>query len=453
MAVGDVRERVPLGRGFRWLWAAYAISSFGTRFAFDAFALIAVLVLHAGTGQVALLSAAGLAVGAAVAVPLGPWVEHRRKRPVLITADLTRCAALLTVPAAYALDHLTFAHLLVVAVTVSAADIAFGAAAGACLKGLVPPEGLLTANGRLESTSWTATALGPPLGGAAVGMFGPVVTVAADAVSYLLSAAGIRAIGGGEGRAAAMAEPAAGKGPSAMAEPAAEKGPAAGKAPAAEKGPSATTSGPPRVRARDLADGWRFILADPALRPLFLNTVLVSGLIMATAPPLAVLMLGPLGFAPWQYGLAFALPCLGGLVGARLSPALVRRHGERAVLRTAGTLRVCWPLGLAFVHPGPTGLALVMTIEFGLITCMGVFNPVHATYRLTRTPPDRITRTLSAWSITSKATVATLTGLWGLLATVAGPRTAIAAAGLLLLATPPLLRGATARPGASAPPT
>ena len=94
-----------------------------------------------------------------------------------------------------------------------------------------------------------------------------------------------------------------------------------------------------------------------------------------------------------------------------------------------------------------------MTIEFGLITCMGVFNPVHATYRLTRTPPDRITRTLSAWSITSKATVATLTGLWGLLATVAGPRTAIAAAGLLLLATPPLLRGATARPGASAPPT
>ncbi|MFH9073644.1 MFS transporter [Streptomyces alboflavus] len=427
MAVGDVRERVPLGRGFRWLWAAYAISSFGTRFAFDAFALIAVLVLHAGTGQVALLSAAGLAVGAAVAVPLGPWVEHRRKRPVMVAADLVRCAALLTVPTAYALDHLTFAHLLVVAVTVSAADIAFGAAAGACLKGLVPPEGLLTANGRLESTSWTATALGPPLGGAAVGMFGPVVTVAADAVSYLLSAVGIRAIGGGEGRAAAMAKPAAGKAP------------AAEKAPAAGKGPSATTSGPPRVRARDLADGWRFILADPALRPLFLNTVLVSGLIMATAPPLAVLMLGPLGFAPWQYGLAFALPCLGGLVGARLSPALVRRHGERAVLRTAGTLRACWPLGLAFVHPGPTGLALVMTVEFGLITCMGVFNPVYATYRLTRTPPDRITRTLSAWSITSKATVATLTALGGLLATLTTPRTAITTAGLLSLATPFLL--------------
>lgn len=432
MGVGVVRERVSLGRGFRWLWAAYAISSFGTRFAFDAFALIAVLVLHAGTGQVALLSAAGLAVGAAVAVPLGPWVEHRRKRPVMIAADLVRCAALLTVPAAHALGHLTFGHLLVVAVIVAAADIAFGSAAGACLKALVPPEGLLTANGRLESTSWTATALGPPLGGAAVGAFGPVVTVAADAVSYLLSAAGIRAIGGGEARPTGTD--------------------AAASSRTTVEAPAATESGPPRLRARDLADGWRFILADPALRPLFLNTVLVSGLIMAAAPPLAVLMLGPLGFAPWQYGLAFALPCLGGLVGSRLSPVIVRRHGERAVLRTVGTLRACWSVGLAFVHPGPTGLALVMAVEFGLITCMGVFNPVHATYRLRRTPPDRIARTLSAWSVTSKATVAALTALWGLLATVAGPRAAVAAAGLLLLATPLLLRGATTPQRAPAQP-
>ena len=36
--------------------------------------------------------------------------------------------------------------------------------------------------------------LGPPLGGAAVGLLGPVTTVIADAVSYLLSAAGVAAI-------------------------------------------------------------------------------------------------------------------------------------------------------------------------------------------------------------------------------------------------------------------
>ena len=153
-------------------------------------------MLHCGPGEVAALSAAGLAAGAAVAVPLGPWVEFRRKRPVMMAMDLTRFAALLSIPAAYALGWLSFAQLLVVAVIVAAAKIAFNAASGACLKALVPPEHLLTANSRFESTTWTAIVVGPPLGGAAIGIFGPVVTVLADAVSYLLSAAGIRAIGG-----------------------------------------------------------------------------------------------------------------------------------------------------------------------------------------------------------------------------------------------------------------
>lgn len=397
--------RRSLGRRFGWLWAAYAVSSFGTRLAFDAFAMIAILVLHADTAQVALLASAGLAVGAAAAVSLGPWVERRRKRPVMVAMDLVRCAALLSVPAAFALGALGFTQLLVVSVVVAAADITFGAASGAYLKALVPRDDLLVANGRLESTTWTTTMLGPPLGGAAVGLFGPLLTVVADAVSYLLSAVGLRAIG-----------------PTGHDEPRPVDGGEAS-----------------RLRAGDLLDGWRFILAAPALRPLFFNTVLVSGLIMAASPPLAVLMLGPLGFAPWQYGLAFALPCAGGLIGSRLSRPLVARFGQRTVMLTAGTLRACWSVGLAFVGPGPAGLVLVVVLELGLITSMGVFNPVYATYRLAQTPTDRVTRTLSAWSVSSKATVAAMTGLWGALAGLTGPRTAIAVAGLLLLATPLLL--------------
>src|SRR6188472_351383 len=92
-----------LGRQFGWLWAAYAVSTFGTWIAFDAFPLIAILVLHASAAQVSLLAAAGLAAGALVAVPLGPWVELRRKRGVMIAMDLARSAALLSVAAAYAL--------------------------------------------------------------------------------------------------------------------------------------------------------------------------------------------------------------------------------------------------------------------------------------------------------------------------------------------------------------
>src|SRR5947209_14020191 len=108
--------RRSLGRPFGWLWAAYAVSAFGTWLAFDAFSLIAILVLHVGPTEVSVLAAAGLAVGAVVAVPLGPWVEFRRKRPVMVAMDLTRSAAVMTVPAAFALGWLSFAQLLVVSV-------------------------------------------------------------------------------------------------------------------------------------------------------------------------------------------------------------------------------------------------------------------------------------------------------------------------------------------------
>ncbi|MTE13604.1 MFS transporter [Nocardia aurantiaca] len=394
--------RTSLGREFGWLWAAFAVSTAGTWLAFDAVPLIAVLVLHTGPGQVSLLAAAGLAVGAVVAVPLGPWMEFRRKRPVMIATDVLRFAVVLSVPLAFVAGVLSFPQLLVVSVVVAASDLAFKAASGAYLKSLVAKEDLLLANGRFESTMWTAAVLGPPLGGAAIGIFGPVTTVAANAVSFLLSALGIRAIGGKEERP----------------EPSRSSG----------------------FRMSDMVEGWRYILTHRELRPLFFNSILVNALIMATSPLLAVIMLGELGFTPWQYGLAFGIPCLGGLIGSRLAAPLATRFGQRRALVAAGVARVCWVPALAFIGPGFGGLLLVILVEFGLITCCGVFNPVYATFRLEHTAPDRITRTLSAWSITSNANTAALTALWGLLAAFTGPRTAIGLAGLLMLATIPLLR-------------
>src|ERR1700733_12046363 len=187
-------------RQFELLWAAYAVSATGSSLGFGAFPLIAILVLHSGPTEVSVLAAAGLAVGALAAVPLGPWVEFRRKRPVMMAMDLIRFAAVMSIPAAFALGWLSFPQRLVVSVITAAADITFKPSSGSYLKALVPGEDLLLANGRFESTTWTATALGPPLGGAAFGLFGPVTTVLANAVSFLLSAVGVRAIGGSEPR-------------------------------------------------------------------------------------------------------------------------------------------------------------------------------------------------------------------------------------------------------------
>lgn len=390
-----------MGRQFRWLWAAYAVSAYGSGLGFGAMPLIAVLVLHASAARVSVLSAVGPAVGALLAVPLGPWVEFRRKRPVMIAMDLVRFAALLSIPTTYALGLLTFAQLLVVSALVATAKIAFNAAAGAHLKALVSRDKLLVANARFESTNWGSIAVGPPLGGAAIGLFGPVTTVIADGLSYLLSAIGIRMIGGGE-----QAPP--------------EK-------PRGSAGPGSA------------GGGWRFILSHPGLRGLFLNSMLVNGLIMATEPLLAVVLLRQLHFPPWQYGLAFAAPCLGGLIGSRLARRVVARHGEGRILRVVGAVRVVWLIGLAFVRPGVIGLLTVMAVELAIIVCMSLYAPVLATYRLHHTPADRLARTLTAWSISTSAAIAVLTALAGVLADATSPRTALAVAGLLILVSPLLL--------------
>lgn len=394
-------QNARLGREFGWLWFAYVSSTVGTWLGFGALPLIAIQVLDVSTFQVSMLAAAGLAVGAVIAVPLGGKVEFLRKRPVMIMTDLVRFCALICIPVAFAMGWLTFTLLLLVSIVVVAADIAFVAASGAYLKHLLKPSQLLVANGRFESTTWVATAVGPPLGGGAIGMLGPVVTVIANAGSFLVSAVGLFAIRGQEVRPDRRDEPT------------------------------------PNLKA--MFDGWKFILADSDLRPLFFNTVLVNALIMATEPLLVVLLVGELGFSPWQYGLAFGLPCLGGLIGARLAPRLVARYGRRRVMTISGVLRACWPVGLVFVAPGVGGLVVVIAVEFLLIACMGVFNPIFATYRLQRVATDRVARILTAWSVTNKAVIALLTAGWGVVAVFTGTHAAIVISGVLLLVTPILL--------------
>jgi MFS family permease len=407
--------RRSLGRQFGWLWAAYAVSAYGSGLGFGAFPLIAVLVLHASAAQVSALSAVGPAVGALIALPLGPWVEFRRKRPVMIAMDLTRFAVMMTVPTAYALGCLSLVQLLAVSAVVAAAKIAFSAASGAYLRALVQPADLLVANARFESTAWSSTAAGPPLGGAAIGLFGPVTTVVADAASYLFSALGITAIHGEEQR------------------------------------PQRT--GGQQVGAGELLNGWGHILGHRDLRWLYLNSLLVGGLIMATEPLLAVLLLRQLRFPPWQYGLAFAAPCAGGLIGSRLARRVVARYGQYRVLRTVGTLRAIWLIGLAFAGPGAVGLVTVMAVELAIIISMSLYNPVLATYRLEHTPSHQIARTLSAWSISSSASIAVCTALGGLLADLTSTRTALAVAGLAVLTSPLLLprRPGSARSAGPAP--
>jgi predicted MFS family arabinose efflux permease len=386
-----------LGADFRRLWTAYGVSEFGSAVGSGALPLIAILVLDASDLQVSLLAALAGVAAAAIALPLGPWIEFRRKRPVMIGADLVRFGALASVPVAAAAGVLSYVQLCLVAVTQTAGAIVFTAASGAHLKALVEPESRAEANGRFESTVWAAISVGPPLGGALISWLGATVTVGVDAVSFLLSALGIRRLR------------------------------------ASEPPPPARTAG--HNRRRELADGWRYLLSHPSLRALYWNSLVFGGCIMASVPLLAVLMLRDLGFSSVQYGLALGLPCLGGVAGSMLAKGLVRRTGQRGVLLAFGLARTLW-LGLLPLAPaGGDGLVVIIVAETLLLLCAGIFNPTFATYRMQVTEDAYMARVFSAWSVSSRGVQPIFIAVSGLLATAVGVRSTLTVLAVVLLSS------------------
>ncbi|WP_331462039.1 MFS transporter [Streptomyces sp. KMM 9044] len=400
-------RRSTLGQDFRRLWGAYVVSAAGSAVGMGALPLIALVVLDSSAFQVSVLAALSAVASTVIALPLGVRIEHQYKRPVMITADLARCVVLASVPVAMAFDRLTFTQLCVVDILQTAASVAFDAASGAHLKALVLPEHRLRATSLFETTNWISVSAGPPVGGLLIGALGAAATMVVDALSFLGSAVGIRRI-----RQAESPPPA--------------------RAAAAHLG-------------RDIAAGWQYLLRHPGLRPLFFNALLFGGSVMMASPLMAVLVLDDLGLAPWQYGLALGLPCLGGVLGARLTPLLTRRFGQRRILLVSGVARTVWTILLPLTPSGALGLFVIVAADFGLLLSAGVFNPSFTTYRMAATPDAYMSRVVTSWSAGAKTCQAAFVVAGGFIAVAVGVRGALLIGGLLCMASALLLPWRKAR--------
>lgn len=394
----DVQPLDRLGADFRRLWGAYSASELGSAVGSGALPLVALLVLNASTAQVSLLAALSGIASAAIALPLGSVIEFRRKRPVMIAADLARFGALGSVPIAVAFGALSYVHLCLVGVISTTGSIAFNAASGAHLKGLVPSALRTEANSRFETTFWTATSAGPPVGGFLISWLGATVTLAVDAASFLVSALGIRSLRSDE------------------------------------PPPPEPSEGRHHWRA-DVTAGWHYIFGHGGLRALFWNAMIFGGCIMMASPLLAVLMLRDLALPPWQYGLALGLPGLGGVLGSLCTKRLTARYGARQVLLTFGVGRTLWLGFIPLAPAGTGGLIVIIVSEFLLLFCAGVFNPTFVTYRMIATDDSHMSRVTTAWSISAKTAQPVFILAGGALAALTSVRASLAIGAGVLLAS------------------
>ena len=177
---------------FRKLWVGQTISHFGSWL--GALGLLAILHLHATPAQMGLLETLRMAPVLLVGLIAGVWVDRLRRRPLLMAADLLRAGLLVLVALAAFGGWLRMTHLYVVGFLAGGLTVLFNIAYRSYVPGLVSRARLVEANSKLGATESLAEIASPGLGGLLVQFIGAPLTVAIDALSFLLSALFIRRI-------------------------------------------------------------------------------------------------------------------------------------------------------------------------------------------------------------------------------------------------------------------
>ncbi len=262
---------------FRLLWTAQTLGQFGTHFSRVGLPLVAILALDATAFEAGLLATFQTVAFLLVGLPAGAWVDRRRKRPIMIAANLGRGLLLGWVPVGAYLGVLTLTQLYIVALGVSVGTLLFETAYVSYLPLMLERGQLVEGNAKLESTRSVAQVGGPTLGGYLVQWFGPPLAVLTVAVGYLASALAVSRI--------RMSE-------------------------------ALPVRGARSHLVGEIRQGLSYVFRHRVLRALAVSGALFNLGVYVTGTVVVVLLAQQLRISPGTVGLWFAIGGLGGLVGA-----------------------------------------------------------------------------------------------------------------------------------------
>jgi MFS family permease len=392
--------------GFRRLWFGQSISEFGSQVTTLALPLAAVLVLHASTFQVGLLTTAGYAAFLLVGLPAGAWVDRLRRRPIMIAADVIRAITLASVPAAYALHVLTLAQLYAVAFIVGVMSVFFDVAYMSYVPGLVGVDHVVEANAKLQVTVSLSQVGGPSAAGFLIGALGAPVAFLANAASFVVSVGSLAAI--------------------------------------REREPAPVRADARSLRA-EMAEGVGFVVHEPILRMIAACTSTWNLFNSAITAIVVVFLVRQVHLHAGTIGLIMSAGAVGGVIGGLSASLLRRRLGSARIIWVTGVVTAPFELLIPLTSPGPR-VALFGVSLF--VTSMGsvVYNVNQASFRQLLCPPKLLGRMNATIRFIVWGTIPIGGLLGGVLGSVLGDRDAIwvAAVGVTLapvwLLVSPLLR-------------
>jgi MFS family permease len=303
---------------FARVWTAATISIFGSLLTRMALPFVAILVLSANAFDVALVRSMDLIAILAVGLVAGAWVDRLRRRPVMIAADLGRALLLATIPLAAIGGWLSLPQLLLVAFLAATLTTFFDAADRAYLPTIVPRRDLLRANGALSASSSVSEFLSFGSAGFLVQLITGPMTIAIDALTYLISAVLLGSI-----RAHEPAPP-----------------------PKHER----------RAVLHEIAVGVRLVARHPIVRANTIASMAMAGLWGIFGATWYLFALDDLGLGPAAIGIIAAMGGVGSLVGALLSGRMTNRFGVGRVMVVSLLLAA---LGNLFMPLAPSGAPLI----------------------------------------------------------------------------------------------
>jgi MFS family permease len=371
------------------------VSLIGTQVSVLALPLTAILVLGATPQQLGLLGAAEFSPFLVVTLLAGAWIDRRRKRPVLVAADLGRALLLGLVPVLSLAHALRVEHLYVIAFLTGTLTVGFDIAYQSVLPGLVPRHRLEQANGRLQASASAAQVGGPGLGGILVQLLSAPFAVAIDALSYVASVVALMLIRTPEPRPA-----------------------------------------PPQVGLRrQIRDGLRAAFGNPYLRALtgaaasfnlFEQLTLTAFLLYATRQ---------LELSAGLLGTIIAFGGAGALLGSLLAARVAERYGSGRTM-VGGLAVSCASFTALPLAAGPGALTFALLVTgFALHGVgLGLFNVQLISLRQAITAPELLARVTASYRLAAYGTIPLGALLGGLLGATIGLRAtlAVGAGGILL---------------------
>ena len=393
---------------FRRLWIGQTASQFGEQATQLVLPLTAILILHAGAGQVGALRAAGQAPLLLLTLFIGAWVDGWRTRTVMVLADVARAVTLSGLAAAIVLGWLGLPALLVAAFALGSLSVFFDVAYQASVVRLVERRLLVQGNSALEGSRSVAQVSGLGLGGLLASVLPAPIAVASSVPLFALSSLSIHRI-------------------------------------RHETRPERPAR---RQRVwRQIHAGLRFVAGHALLRGVGLAAAAFQFWFAATMTVLLLFLTRDLHLTGTAVGLVLAAAGPGALLGSLLAARLPGRFGYGVVLVSAAVLgegaMLCVP---ALRGPAAVTIPALVAVEFVFGACGQLVDVMIMAIRQAVTPDGMQGRVSATITFAGMGLAPLGSLLGGLLGQECGLRVGLlaTAAGLLLspalMASSPLIR-------------